>query len=347
MSKLRYLYNNAINRATLTVPGTAAGMGAENMRTDVRGQVTRVVGTSMTITAVFPGLEMMGLVAIPASNLAPGSTIRVRTYSNTAATTLTEDTGVVAAYVGDTTLTWWPGVSSVNAFTDGSQPMVLVYLPTRHSARSMVVNITNPNGTFIDISRIVAGGYNETTYTADWGASVGTTDMSTNTRTAAGDLRTDWAPRYDTLQFDLTGLTESERAPMRHVISGGVGQWLLFDLLAENPDPTLARAFSIYGKLSQSAAMSYRAFRSHATQIQIEGFAAYNSALVTAVDPGTAPINITLPVISGIAQVGQTLTAGPGTWTGMEPVNITAPSISGIAQVGNTLTANDGVWSNL
>jgi len=272
MSKLRYLFNNAINRAALTVPDTVLGMSAINMQTDVRGQVTRVMGTFMTIDAVFPGLEMMGVVAIPASNLGPGSTIRVRTYSDSAGTTLAQDSGVQPAFVGDSTHTWWAGVSSVNAFTEGAFPMVLVYLPSRHSARKLLVNITNPNATFIDISRLVAGGYIETAYTADWGASVGTADLSSNTRTAAGDLRTDWGPRYNTLQFDLTGLTESDRAPLRHVISGGVGQWLLFDLIAENPDPSLARTFSIYGKLSQAGAMSYRAFRTHATQFQLDGY---------------------------------------------------------------------------
>lgn len=272
MSKLRYLFNNAINRATLTVASTVANMGANNLKTDVRGQVTRVMGTAMAITAVFPGLEMMGVVAIPASNLGPGSTIRVRSYSDTAGTTLVQDSGVQTAFVGDSTLTWWSGTSSVNAFTEGAFPMVLVYFPSRHSARRLVVNITNPGATFIDISRLVAGGYTETAYTADWGASVGTADLSSNTRTAAGDLRTDWGPRYNTLQFDLTGLTESDRAPLRHVISGGIGQWLLFDLIAENPDPALARAFSIYGKMSQAGAMSYRAFRTHATQFQLDGY---------------------------------------------------------------------------
>lgn len=273
MSKLRYLYDNAINRATLTVASTVAGMGAENMKTDIRGRVTRVLGISMTITAVFPGLEMMGVIAIPASNLGPGSTIRVRTYSDAAGATQVQDTGVITAFVGTVYHNWNYGqVSSVNAFTEGSFPMVLVYMTSLHSARRIQINLTNPSGTFIDISRLVAGGYVETAYTADWGASDGTSDMSTNTRTAAGDLRTDWGPRFKTLQFDLTGLTENDRASMRHVISGGVGQWLLFDLIAENPNPALSRAFSIYGKLSQAGAMSYRAYRTHATQLQLDGY---------------------------------------------------------------------------
>lgn len=273
MSKLRYLFNDAVTRATVTVtPAAVAALPASNVKTGVRGEVCRVMGTAATFSMLWPGMEMVGVVAIPASNLAPGSTIRCRSYSDAAGTIITQDTGVQPAYYGDSTLTWWPDVSSVNAFTEGGQPMVLVYFSSPHSARFLRVYITNPGGTFIDISRIVAGGYRETKYTADWGASVGTADLSSNTRTAAGDLRTDWGPRYNTLQFDLTGLTESDRAPLRHVISGGIGQWLLFDLIAENPDPALARAFSIYGKLSQAGAMSYRAFRTHATQFQLDGY---------------------------------------------------------------------------
>ncbi len=299
MSKLRYLYDNNFDRGTLTWTGGSAGYSGEtvtvagsvvtvggetvviggsgagtetlavaNARYDTRGQVWRFTGEG-SVRVSWPGLEQVGVVAIPASNLAPGSTIRVRSFSNENGTGLLEDTGIQSALYGQV---YGPRVSSVNSFTDGSCPMVIAYLPTRHSARSLLITITNPNSAFTDIARIVSGGYEETTYTADWGASVGTTDMSTNSRSEAGDLRTDRGPRYNTMQFDLTGLTEAERAPMRHVLSGGVSNWLLFHLLAEHEDQALSRAYSIYGKPAQSGVMSYRAYRTHATQLQIDGF---------------------------------------------------------------------------
>jgi hypothetical protein len=41
------------------------------------------------------------------------------------------------------------------------------------------------------------------------------------------------------------------------------------------------------------------------------------------VGPSTAPVNTALPTISGTAQVGQSLTAGPGSWTGTQPIGFT------------------------
>ena len=78
MNHLRILTDNAADRATISVAGTAAGMGADKLKTDIKGEVCRVLGTSCSITLAWASLETAGAVVIPASNLGPSSTIRAR-----------------------------------------------------------------------------------------------------------------------------------------------------------------------------------------------------------------------------------------------------------------------------
>ena len=80
MSQLKILTDNAADRATITVPSTAAGLGADRLKTDIKGEVCRVLSSGATITLAWPTAETIGAVVIPASNLGPSSTIRVRAH---------------------------------------------------------------------------------------------------------------------------------------------------------------------------------------------------------------------------------------------------------------------------
>ena len=62
MNRLRLVTNNAADRATISVAGTAAGMGADNLKTDIKGEVCRVLGTSCTITLDWASLEVARVV---------------------------------------------------------------------------------------------------------------------------------------------------------------------------------------------------------------------------------------------------------------------------------------------
>lgn len=273
MGNLRILTKNSADTAVLTVPSTVAGLSASNLKTDIKGEVCRVLGTSCSITLDWAVLETVGVVVIPASNLGPSSTIRVRAYLDAGGSTLLADTGVRWAAPGTTLENWdFSQDLNVNAFSDGIGAITACYFESQVACRKLVIEITNPAGSFIDLARLVVGGYQELVYTADYGASIGTLDMTKNSRAASGDIKTDWGPKANTLQFDLSWIADSDRERVRQLIARGVGRFLFISLLPENADPALERDYSIYGKPAQAGSMAFARFSLHSTNIQIEGF---------------------------------------------------------------------------
>lgn len=273
MRNLTILAYNVADSATLTVPSTAAGMGAANLKTDIKGEVCRVLANTATITVDWAALTTVNAVVIPASNLGPSSTIRVRAYLDAGGTTLLADTGVKYAAPGTVLQNWdFSQTLNVNSFSDGITAITACYLPETVAVRKIVVNITNPDNTFIDISRLVIGNSQEFTYTADYGASVGILDMTKNSRAASGDIRSEWGPKAPTLEFDLTWVVDVDRPRLRQILGRGIGKFLFVSLLPEHGEPTLERDFSIYGKLTQPAGMSFAQYNLHTAKISIEGF---------------------------------------------------------------------------
>lgn len=273
MKNIRLLTNNAADRATITVANTAAGMGADKLKTDIKGEVCRVLAGSANLVLTWPALETVGAVVIPASNLGPSSTIRVRAYLDAAGTTLLADSGIKFAAPG-TILEYWDFSQplNVNLFADGAAPITACYLPEQVAARRVEIAITNPDNTFIDISRLVAGGYHALKYNPDYGATVGTLDLTKNTRAASGDIKTDWGPKASNMTFDLGWIDNSDREKVRQLIAKGVGRFMFVSIFPENDDPVLERDYSIYGKPSQAGSMTYSLFNLHSSQFQIEGF---------------------------------------------------------------------------
>ena len=273
MNNLRITTNNAADRATITVAGTPAGMGADKLKTDIKGEVCRVLGTSCTITLDWASLETAGVVVIPVSNLGPSSTIRARAYLDSGGTTLLADTGVLWAAPGTILENWdFSQDLNVNAFTDGIGAITACYFESQVACRKIVINITNPDGTFIDLARLVVGGYQEVQYNAAYGAAIGTLDMTKNSRAASGDIKTDWGPRSNTLQFDLNWVANTDRERIRQMIARGIGRFVFMSLFPENADPVLERDYSIYGKPVQPGSMVFNNYNLHSTNIQIEGF---------------------------------------------------------------------------
>lgn len=273
MKNMRIISSNAADRATLVVPNTALGLGAAHLKTDIKGQVCRVLGGVATITATWAQLETVGAVVIPASNLGPSSTIRVRAYADEAGTELLQDTGERWAAPGPIFANEdFTQPLNVNSFAFGVPPITAVYLAQHEAVRCLVIDIADPSAEFIDLSRLIVGRYFEPRYNPEYGQSDGVIDMSSNSRAASGDIKTDAGPRAKRMSFNLSFIANEDRAQVLQILQRGIGKWLFVSLLPGHADPEKERDKSIYGKPSSAGSMSWAYCGFHAATFEIEGF---------------------------------------------------------------------------
>lgn len=273
MSQLRILTENQADSATITVANTAAGMGADRLKTDIKGEVCRVLSGNASIALTWSTLQTIHAVVIPASSLGASSTIRVRLYSDQAGTTLLHDTGAAYAAPGGI-LGYWNFTQplNVNQFAFGFAPETAVYLPEHFAARRVEITLNDPDATFIDISRLIIGPTVTANCNAAYGQSDGIIDLTQNTRAASGDIKTDYGPKSKRLSFSLDFIASSERSRIKRVLDLGVGRFVWVSLMSDSQDPELERDKSIYGKLMQSQDMQWSFPTIHTANFEIEGF---------------------------------------------------------------------------
>nr|MBF0682513.1 hypothetical protein [Pseudomonas sp.] len=265
---MRILYDNAADRATITVTDAAPTMGPEYLQTDDKGEACRILAPAGTITLAWVDPEAIAAVVLPASNLSASSIIRVQAYL---AGQLVHDTGERDAAPGPMLANWgFRQRINMNQFGD-MPPITAVYLPFVECDRIDIL-LEDPHRTYLDISRVVCGSYIEPQYGASYGAAPGILDMTTNSRSAAGSLRSDMGPRANTLTFDLGAIAERDRHLVMDVVRLGIGKNIFISLLPENADPLKEQAYMIYGKQSQSGAMAYVTYGLHQTSFQIDGW---------------------------------------------------------------------------
>lgn len=265
---MRILYDNAADRATVTATDAAPTMGPEYLLTDDKAEACRILASIGTITLSWAEPEVIAAVVLPASNLSASSSIQVKAYLEGS---LVHDTGERDAAPGPMLANWgFRQRINVNAF-DGGPPIVAVYLPWVECDRIEIV-LSDPSRTYLDVFRVVCGQYIEPQYGASYGAAPGITDLTTNSRSAAGSLRSDVGPRASTLAFDLSVIAETDRHMVMKVIQLGTGRGIFVSLLPEDPDPLKEQANMIYGKQRQAGAMPYFAPLLHQTSFQIDGW---------------------------------------------------------------------------
>lgn len=269
MRQLRIVSDNAGDRAALSVPATAAGLGASHLQTDIKGQVCRVLGSTASITAGWSEDQSVACVVLPACSLSADATVRVRAFNAAGAQVV--DTGERWAVAGAILDNWdFTQPLNVNAFAEGAATCQVWF--DHVAASRVVISLSDPGADFIDLARLVIGPYLAPEHGPDFGATLGTTDLAKTSRAASGDLRTDWAPRATSLSFDLNNIVQRDRARVRQLLAAGVGKWLFVSVCADDTDPVREQDYSVYGKPASSGAMAYANAIYHSTRMQLEGW---------------------------------------------------------------------------
>ena len=273
MANLRIIYDNAADASTITASTTSGSLVASNMKTDIKSEIHRSTGTSVSYTLTWSSDKAISAVALPCTNLSASSTIRVRLYN--AGSTLLADSGTVLACSGLNLGLWnWTAALNVNTFAYGGFSKTAVWFSQEYSARSLVIDLvdtSNPAG-YIDCSRVVSGSYFEPSINADFGVETNIIDLSKTDRSAAGDLISDKGTMHDTLNFSVSNLTEAERAKVMLIMrKAGVSKNIFISVLPNNTSATAEQDFMIYGKRSNSA-VKYNFINRFANTFDIQGW---------------------------------------------------------------------------
>lgn len=291
MANLRIVYDNAVDRAVLTASSTAGMLAVDCLRSDTKASVWRSASPSATLTATWDRQEQTGCVALPFCNLTAGATLRVRAYAEPSDTVPLFDTGPVAACAYSSLGMWDWGVlplgmnayshvlaedngllAGVNAYAYGGGAYGCVWTP-RLWARKVVIDIADPDNPagYVEAARLVAGGYWSPAVNADYGASATPQDSSTQTRTDAGELRTERGPRSNRIALSMGSLEPADRAAFwRLMRSNGLSRPMFFSLFPESDDPELEQAHQVYGKLAAMAAVTIPQYSTYAAPCEIE-----------------------------------------------------------------------------
>ena len=289
MSNLRIIHNNAADRASITASTTAGTLAAANMLTDLKGQVHRSTGTSVTYTLTWTTPETVAGVSLPACNLTADATVRARAYD--AGGNLLFDSGAQYACPGPALDAWdwtlplnnnsfsgglwnWPTANSGNAFAYGGAARTVVWFDSHYAASRIVIDLVDTNNAagYIDCARVIVGGYWSPQYNAGYGAMTGLNDGSKNSRNDAGDLLTDRFATSETLKLDLHFMPSQDRARMTQIMrSTGMARPVLVAVIPDGSDPLLTQDTLIYGK-RQNSAVAFEFYNAFSSNLTIEGW---------------------------------------------------------------------------
>lgn len=209
---LRIIPRCVTDDAVLTsTPAAAPGLGADNLQLSDRGLVWRVLANSAELTVNLPAARRAGGVVLWRHQLTSSSTWRVRIYEGADYTgALQYDSGTVQAVppkaLGD--LDW--GIDPLGAPIDGSD-YSYVLLDADVVARSIRIDLADPDATEIEVGRLFAGPVIRPTYGFGWGLSLAWERETRRTRTAAGGLRIEADAAYRVMKLGLEWITDPER----------------------------------------------------------------------------------------------------------------------------------------
>jgi hypothetical protein len=278
MPSLRIIYDNTADRATsLTASSTAGSLAASNMQTNIKGRVHRSTGLSVTYTLTWSSGEVIGGVALPATNLSGDATIRVQLYSDTGCTSQIADSGTILACPGADLDLWnWSLPLNANAFSFGGASKTSVWFQNHYTAYGCKITLTdsaaNTSG-YIDCARIVCGQYWEPINTVQNGSlNIEPADLSTKERNDAGDLIASRSIKHDKLRFDLAYLQEVDRQAFMHIArKAGTSNNILVSIFNDTINSVLAQDSTIYGKVVNFAT-TQQFYGFYSTPLEIEGW---------------------------------------------------------------------------
>jgi len=277
MSNLRIIYNNIADTATIVASSTATGLNpatsftVDNLKNTQKTSIHRSVGNTVTYTLTWSTAQQISAIALPATNLVAGATIRAQLYAEPLDTEIIGDTGILNA-CKDRVVSLQGGITqpTYKDFGFGGATKTSIWLTRVYSVKKVVITITNSAP--IDCARLVCGTYWEGSRQASNGISLDFTDSSEITTTRSGNTYVDRKPIADSINLSLEYINDTDRKELLKLMrSWGSNGLLYLCVFPDNTNPELTQTYSIYGR-SQNNSIQYTLFSFYGTALNISSW---------------------------------------------------------------------------
>jgi hypothetical protein len=274
-NKLRIIYQNAADSATIAASTTAGSLTTANLKTDTKSEVWRSTATSATLTLTWTDAQIISGVILPYCNLTSLATIQAEGYAETADVVPLFDTGAVEACPAPVLGLWNWGSEAFgsNAFSYGGGTYGRVWIPVPGAVKKLVITLTDTTNAagYIEAGRLVAGAHWSPSLNADYGATITWVEASTQVRTEAGDLLTDTGTKHRVMSFTLGDMPEEDRNMLNTLLVGnGMSRPLLFSLYPEDENARLEQDYQLYCKLQTPKGIGTPYFRRFSGAMDLE-----------------------------------------------------------------------------
>ena len=270
MANLRIIASNAARRAILAASVTAGLLAVSNLATDKKSEVWRATGTTATISGTVPAAELASGVAL-LGNFSPGTTIRVRLYSDEAGTNQILDTGVVLACPAPAIqLEGWPAAKAASAYAYGGGAYARIWFAST-SWRKFVIDLADANNLqgYLEAAQLVIGAYWSPARNASSGSAIDV-DATTHYRTAAGDLMSRASTIHKKVAIELEYMSAEDRATLAAILRGSRARPVFFSLVPGHPDLALERDHTLIGKRMTDSELVVQAAIRYGTKLEVE-----------------------------------------------------------------------------
>jgi hypothetical protein len=254
---LRIVFDNVVNRSNVMATQIAS-LPAANLKTDYRTFWRTNNLTSSVITADFPATQRVRLVSLLNTNLTNLGEYRIQGF-----------TGVTQLYDTGWRVAIPAGLTTV--LQNARHCVIwLDYLDSVNRIQISLRDPTNPDS-FIQATRLIIGDYWSPEVTADLGVQNGYADLSTNSRTESGSLRSQIRPGYHYLQFQLSSLSLEEGVTINHLIrTTGSHKGVFVSLYPQSTNANLEYSNQIYGKLVRLNALNTLYYNTTQISLSVE-----------------------------------------------------------------------------
>lgn len=272
MSKLSIIYKNIADQAVITASTTASGFSVDNLKNTQKTSVHRSTVNTVVYTLTWSTAQSLDSVALPATNLQSGATIRVQLYDAADSVLPIADTGALQACKNQSIEVY----NSVNApsyvdFGFGGATKTSVWLSQVYKTVKKLVITLNSTAT-IDCARIICGESWKSERQVNRGIELGFVDSSEITTTRSGNTYADRKPISDTMRFDLEYLSDLDRQQLQKIMrSWGSNALLYICVFPDNTNPELTQTYSIYGRSNQNS-IQYQYYGLYSTSLDISSW---------------------------------------------------------------------------